>query len=147
MAIESNSDRLMSDINVTPFVDVMLVLLIIFMVSAPMMTQGVDVSLPEATAKALPAESEQQVMVTVRADGQIYINDHAVPMYALRAELIRFLEGHSDRQVFFRGDRSIDYGTAIRVMSEIKAAGVSKLGMVTVPLDGDKPPETAAQAG
>ena len=134
MALETNSDRLMSDINVTPFVDVMLVLLIIFMVSAPMMTQGVDVSLPKAVAKALPSDNEQ-LIVTINKDRQIYINDYEVSVDSLKGKLIKILEGRTDRQVYFRADEEIPYGTAIRVMSEIKGAGVEKLGMVTLPLD------------
>lgn len=133
MAIETNSDRLMSDINVTPFVDVMLVLLIIFMVSAPMMIQGVDVALPKATSKALPSETEQ-LMVTVDADNQVYINDYAVGLDSLREKLIKILEGRAERQVYFRADQGISYGLAVRVLAEIKGAGVEKLGMVTEPL-------------
>jgi biopolymer transport protein TolR len=137
MAIESNSDRLMSDINVTPFVDVMLVLLIIFMVSAPMMTQGVDVALPEAVSKALPSDVEQ-LMVTVDAQSTIYINDTAVPLDALQAKLAKILAGNRMREVYFRADKDIAYGMAVRVMSEIKGAGVEKLGMVTEPLGDEK---------
>ncbi|AOY59481.1 ExbD/TolR family protein [Desulfococcus multivorans] len=133
MAIESNSDRLMSDINVTPFVDVMLVLLIIFMVSAPMMTQGVDVALPEAVSKALPSDAEQ-LMVTVDAQNTIFINDYEVSLDSLQEKLIKILDGSHDRQVYFRADKDIAYGMAVRVMSEIKGAGVEKLGMVTEPL-------------
>lgn len=142
MAIETNSDRLMSDINVTPFVDVMLVLLIIFMVSAPMMIQGVDVALPKATSKALPSETEQ-LMVTVDAENRIYINDYTVGLDSLREKLIKILEGRQDRQVYFRADQGITYGLAVRVLSEIKGAGVEKLGMVTEPLP---PAESATKA-
>ncbi len=133
MAIETNSDRLMSDINVTPFVDVMLVLLIIFMVSAPMMTQGVDVALPHAVAKALPSE-EDQLMVTVDKDKQIFINDVPVALESLREKLLKILENRPGKQVYFRGDMQVSYGLAIQVMAEIKNAGVEKLGMVTDPL-------------
>jgi biopolymer transport protein TolR len=144
MAIESNSDRLMSDINVTPFVDVMLVLLIIFMVSAPMMVQGVDVSLPKAVSKSLPSDSEQ-LMVTVKSDSQIFINEYQVPIEGLQKKLASILEGRQDRQVYFRADKAITYGVAVRVMSEIKAAGVQKLGMVTEPLDSGLPPMNSEQ--
>jgi len=133
MAIETNSDRLMSDINVTPFVDVMLVLLILFMVSAPMMTQGVDVALPHAVAKALPSE-EDQLMITVDKDKQIFINDVPVALDSLREKLLKILENRPGKQVYFRGDREVSYGLAIQVMAEIKNAGVEKLGMVTDPL-------------
>lgn len=146
MAIESNSDRLMSDINVTPFVDVMLVLLIIFMVSAPMMTQGVDVALPEAVSKALPSDAEQ-LMVTVDAQNTIFINDYAVTLDSLQDKLIKILDGSRDRQVYFRADKDIAYGMAVRVMSEIKGAGVEKLGMVTEPLSDVKEAVSKKAAG
>lgn len=134
MALDTSSDRLMSDINVTPFVDVMLVLLIIFMVSAPMMTQGVDVSLPKAVAKALPSDTDQ-LMVTIDREQRIYINDSDVSLDSLKDKLIKILKGRTDREVYFRADKDISYGMAIRVMAEIKGAGVEKLGMVTLPLD------------
>ncbi|WP_373500783.1 protein TolR [Desulfococcus sp.] len=137
MAIETNSDRLMSDINVTPFVDVMLVLLIIFMVSAPMMTQGVDVALPQAVSKALPADQEQ-LMVTVDAKNMVYINDQEVSLDSLQDKLAKILDNNRERQVYFRADKDIAYGMAVRVMSEIKGAGVEKLGMVTEPLNAGR---------
>lgn len=144
MAIETNSDRLMSDINVTPFVDVMLVLLIIFMVSAPMMTQGVDVSLPQAVSEALPSDAEQ-LIVTVDADGRIFINEAAVTLESLRQKLAAILENGPDRPVYFRADRDLAYGTAVRIMSEIKSSGVRKLGMVTDPM-GPAASEAAAES-
>ena len=147
MAIDSNSDRLMSDINVTPFVDVMLVLLIIFMVSAPMMTQGVDVALPEAVSKSLPSDAEQ-LMVTVDAQNTIFINDYEVSLDSLQDKLIKILDGNRDRQVYFRADKNIAYGVAVRVMSEIKGAGIEKLGMVTEPIDaGNKAAVKKVNAG
>ena len=132
MAIETNSDRLMADINVTPFVDVMLVLLVIFMVTAPMMMQGVDVALPEATAKPIQAQKENLV-ITINKEQQVHINDFAVEMDFLGDKLAKILENQSDREVFFRSDESVPYGFVAKVMAAIKAAGVEKLGMVTVP--------------
>jgi biopolymer transport protein TolR len=137
MALETNSDRLMSDINVTPFVDVMLVLLVIFMVTAPMMMQGVDVALPEATAKPLDTPKENLV-ITIDKDQQVYINDFAVEPDYLREKLAKILETRSDREVYFRADKSIPYGLVVKVMAEIKGAGVEKLGMVTVPVEEDR---------
>lgn len=134
MAIGSNSDRLMSDINVTPFVDVMLVLLIIFMVTAPMMVQGVAVDLPEASAKAMESEKEN-LTVTIDRDANIYINDFQVRVDFLKEKLEKILAARKDREVFFRADKDVSYGIVVGVMAEIKAAGVEKLGMVTVPLD------------
>lgn len=126
--------RLMSDINVTPFVDVMLVLLIIFMVTAPMMVQGVNVSLPETTAQPLPSEKEH-LIVTIDIKGQVHINNYPVAMESLRLKLAKILEGRSDREVYLRADKNIPYGTVVKVMGEIKASGVEKLGMVTLPLE------------
>jgi biopolymer transport protein TolR len=137
MAIESNADRLMSDINVTPFVDVMLVLLVIFMVTAPMMMQGVDVSLPEATAKPLVSQKDNLV-ITIDKEQHIHINDFAVESDFLREKLSKILENQSDREVYFRADQSVPYGVVAKVMADIKAAGVEKLGMVTVPIEEDR---------
>jgi biopolymer transport protein TolR len=134
MAIGSGSDRLMSDINVTPFVDVMLVLLIIFMVTAPMMVQGVDVALPEVSATPMVTEKEN-LTVTIDRETNIYINDFQVRMDFLKDKLEKILAGKTDREVFFRADKDVPYGVVVSVMAEIKAAGVEKLGMVTDPFD------------
>jgi biopolymer transport protein TolR len=127
-----NNNSFMSDINVTPFVDVMLVLLIIFMVTAPMMTQGVDVALPEATAEPLPAEKEQ-LIISIDNKATVFINDVPVTVDDLNEKLKRIMSNRSDREVYLKADKDIPYGTVVRVMSEIKLAGVEKLGMVTMP--------------
>jgi biopolymer transport protein TolR len=132
-----NNNNFMSDINVTPFVDVMLVLLIIFMVTAPMMTQGVDVALPEATAEPLPAE-EENLMISIDNKATIFINDVPVTVDDLNEKLKRIMSNRSDREVYLKADKDIPYGTVVRVMSEIKLAGVEKLGMVTVPPTKDE---------
>ncbi|MDA8138887.1 MAG: protein TolR [Desulfobacteraceae bacterium] len=137
MAIETNSDRLMSDINVTPFVDVMLVLLVIFMVTAPMMMQGVDVALPAATAKPLVTQKENLV-ITVDKEQKVHINDYAVEVDFLRDKLSKILENRPDREVYFRADKDVPYGVVVNVMAEIKAAGVEKLGMVTIPVEEEQ---------
>jgi biopolymer transport protein TolR len=129
-----NNGRMMSDINVTPLVDVMLVLLIIFMVTAPMMMQGVDVSLPEATAEPLESEKEH-LIVTINTKNQVFINDFQVTVDGLGEKLGKILEGRSDREVFLKADKDISYGTVVQVMAAIKEAGVEKLGMVTEPSD------------
>lgn len=134
MAFGGNSDKLMSDINVTPLVDVMLVLLIIFMVTAPMMMQGVDVALPKTTSEPLTSEKEH-LIISIDADNQVYINDFKVTLDFLREKLARILEGRTDREVYLRADRHIPYGLVVRVMAEVKGAGVDKLGMITDPLD------------
>jgi len=133
MALGSESDRLISDINVTPFVDVMLVLLVIFMVTAPMMMQGVDVSLPETTSQPLAAKKEILV-ITINNQNQLFINNHKVAVDFLQEKLKKILEGRDNREVYLRADREISYGFVVHVMAEIKAAGVDKLGMVTEPI-------------
>jgi biopolymer transport protein TolR len=134
MAIGGSDDRLMSDINVTPFVDVMLVLLIIFMVTAPMMIEGVEVSLPEATAKPIATETEQ-LIVSIDRNNQVFINDFKVDAENLNEKLVKILKGRTDQEVYLRADKTISYGMVVYVMSEIKGAGVEKLGMITVPDD------------
>ena len=132
MTAGGNNSQLMSDINVTPFVDVMLVLLIIFMVTAPMMMQGVDVSLPEATAEPLESEKEH-LIITIDNNHQVFINDFQVTIDGLGEKLQKILQGRSDREVFLKADKDISYGTVVQVMAEVKGAGVEKLGMVTEP--------------
>jgi len=124
--------ELMSEINVTPFVDVMLVLLIIFMVTAPMMIQGVNVDLPEATAKPLDSEKEH-LIITINKDQQVYINDFEVTVEFLGEKLLKILQGRSDRDVYLKADKNIPYGIVVQVMAEIKGAGVEQLGMLTEP--------------
>jgi len=146
MAIGSGSDRLMSDINVTPFVDVMLVLLIIFMVTAPMMVQGVDVALPEVSATPMVTEKEN-LTVTIDREANIYINDFQVRMDFLKDKLEKILAGKTDREVFFRADKDVSYGVVVSVMAEIKAAGVDKLGMVTDPFDDQTIGQSSGKKG
>ncbi len=132
MALTGNSKEFMSDINVTPFVDVMLVLLIIFMVTAPMMIEGLNVDLPEATAKPLESEKEHLV-VTIDEDQQVYINDFKVGVDSLGDKLSKTLQGRRDREVYLKADKNIPYGIVVQVMAEVKKAGVEQLGMITEP--------------
>jgi len=134
MSLGGNDDRLMSEINVTPFVDVMLVLLIIFMVTAPMMIQGVEVSLPEATSKPLPSEQEQLV-VTIDQNNQVYINDFRVGVENLKEKLTHIVKNQKADEIYLRADKTVAYGMVVYVMSEIKGAGIEKLGMITDPVD------------
>ena len=136
MTIGGNSDRLMSDINVTPFVDVMLVLLIIFMVTAPMMIQGVDVSLPEATSGPLSSEKEQ-LIVTIDKKNQVYINDFRVDAENLKEKMMQIFKNRTDQDVYLRADKAVPYGMVVYVMSELKGAGIEKLGMITDPLENN----------
>ena len=132
MARTGNHRELMSDINVTPFVDVMLVLLIIFMVTAPMMVEGLNVDLPEATAKPLDSEKEHLV-ITIDKDKLVYINDFKVAVDYLGEKLNKMLQGRSDREVYLKADKNIPYGIVVQVMAEIKKAGIEQLGMITEP--------------
>jgi len=137
MRAGDNSDSFMSDINVTPFVDVMLVLLIIFMVTAPMMVQGLDVALPQVTAKPLETK-EEQLMITVNKDQQVFINDFQVTLDTLQDKLSKILQGRSNPEVYLKADRDVPYGMVAQAMAQIKDAGVDKLGMVTEPATPDK---------
>ena len=132
MKIGDKSGHLLSDINVTPFVDVMLVLLIIFMVTAPMMMQGMDVALPEATAEPLESEKEH-LIITLNTQNEIFINDFKVSVDGLGEKLSNILQGRAEREVFLKADKAISWGIVAQVMAEIKGAGVEKLGMVTEP--------------
>ena len=127
-----NRDELVSEINVTPFVDVMLVLLIIFMVTAPMMVQGVDVNLPRAAAAPLE-EKVDHLVISVRQDGQVYINEQAVGMDYLTRKLELILTDMGSRDVYLRADKDVPYGRVVDVMARIKKAGVTTLGMITLP--------------
>ncbi len=127
-----NRDDLVSEINVTPFVDVMLVLLIIFMVTAPMMVQGVDVNLPHAAAAPLE-EKVEHLVITVRQDGQVYLNEQAVGVDYLTRKLELILIDMGARDVYLRADKDVPYGRVVDIMARIKKAGVSNLGMVTLP--------------
>jgi len=134
MTPTSRDNGFMSDINVTPFVDVMLVLLIIFMVTAPMMMQGVDIDLPEATADSIGSEKEP-LIITIDKENQVYINNYKVSIDFLQEKLIKIREGRTDSEVYLKADKDISYGMVVQVMSLIKGAGIDKLGMVTEPDD------------
>ncbi|MGE4421374.1 MAG: protein TolR [Pseudodesulfovibrio sp.] len=136
MAIKTGGGFL-NEINVTPFVDVMLVLLIIFMVTAPLMTQGVEVDLPTTrTVRNLPQDSEHLVL-TVRKDGRIFLDEYQVSMDELEDHLKRLVAGQK-KQLFLRADKEVPYGTVVQVMGEIKAAGIDKLGIVAEEPKRDK---------
>lgn len=127
-----NNSDLMADINVTPFVDVMLVLLIIFMVTAPMMVQGINVALPEAAAGAIDTK-EESLLLSIDKEGSVYINDVKIELDFLQQKLGKILENRKSRDVYLSADRAVPYGVVVSVMAEIKNAGVEKLGMVTEP--------------
>jgi len=124
----------MADINVTPLVDVMLVLLIIFMVTAPMLTQGVDVNLPQASAKALRSD-EERLIITVDSNSRVFVGKQPVEFNRLGGVLREIVARRSDRQVYFRADRAVPYGFVVKVIAEVRNSGIEKLGMVTEPLE------------
>lgn len=122
---------LMSEINVTPFVDVMLVLLIIFMVSAPLLTVGVPIDLPDTQAKAMNADT-QPITVSVNAEGQIYLQETEIGIDEVVAKLEAISKTGYNERIFVRGDKSADYGTVMKVMARISAAGFKNIGLVTL---------------
>jgi biopolymer transport protein TolR len=122
--------QFVSQINVTPLVDVMLVLLVIFMVTAPMIQQGVEVSVPRVKASALPGK-EEQFVVSITRNQEIYLNDTKLGLDQLTEKLQAIALARPDREVFVRADEEVPYGTVIRTMAAIKAAGIENVGMVT----------------
>ncbi len=125
--------RVMSEINVTPFVDVMLVLLIIFMVTAPLLTVGVDVDLPETTANPIAGQDEP-LAVSIDAEGNIYLQDTQVPMAELVPMLERISERNYELRIFLRADRNVEYGTVMTAMGRMNAAGYTRIALVTEPV-------------
>jgi len=131
----SGSRMVLSEINVTPFVDVMLVLLIIFMVTAPMMQQGLDVQLPETSNSGVPTTDEPFVIV-IKKDGTIRAGEANLKMVGLKDKLKAIFDTRKNRQVYIQADRQVDYGTVAEVMGEIRAAGIFSIGLITVPKAG-----------
>jgi len=121
----------MSEINVTPFVDVMLVLLIVFMVSAPLLTSGVPVDLPETQAKPLALEKEP-VTITVDPEGKIFIKEDEVTIDDLVPKLSELTANNPEERIYVRGDRSANYGMIMRVMGTINGAGYKHIGLVAL---------------
>ncbi|AKF83214.1 biopolymer transporter TolR [Myxococcus fulvus 124B02] len=131
----------MSEINVTPMVDVMLVLLIIFMVTAPLIQQGVKVNLPET--KAAPVEAtEKKVVLSIDAGKKVYIGDAEVALEELEAKLAANAKVQADKEVFLHADRDVPYGTVVEVMAAAQRAGINNVGMITDPSTGAKTSNT-----
>lgn len=128
---------LVAEINVTPLVDVMLVLLIIFMVTAPMMTQGLEVELPETTAKSL-RQDDEPLVVTLNKEGEISLRKIKVNNIQLREQLAAMGEEEKKRPIYLHADKNVPYGSVVNVMADIKQAGFEKLGMVTQPEEEKK---------
>ena len=126
----SAASRPISDINITPLVDVILVLLIIFMVTAPMLQMGIDVNLPRVKAKTVDV-GEEKLILTINNGEEIFINKYKTSITGLQAKLENIFSSRIDREIFMRADKEVPYGFVVRVMSEVRKAGVDKLGMIT----------------
>lgn len=147
MSLGKGGRGYMAEINVTPFVDVMLVLLIIFMVTAPMLTQGVDVDLPKTrSVRTLPAGTDHLVL-TVKKDGSIFLDEYGVPFEDLQNHLQNLVVAQN-KQLYLRADKEVAYGIVVKVMGEIKSVGIEKLGIVAESADqpgDDKAKQVPAQ--
>jgi len=129
---ERASRTVLSEINVTPFVDVMLVLLIIFMVTAPMMQQGLDVELPE-TASTGVATNDEPFILVVKKNREIIIGEAKIQLNDLRTRLKAIFETRKNKQVYLQADRHVEYGVVAEAMGEIRAAGIYQIGLITIP--------------
>jgi biopolymer transport protein TolR len=127
-------DEVLAEINVTPLVDVMLVLLIIFMIATPMLHQGVEVALPQVASENLPLRTEDPMVITVTKDELVYLKNEPVHPSQLVERLRPIMEGRRDESVFIKGDRDAPYGAVLRVIDIINAAGTYRIGLVTEPV-------------
>ena len=129
---KSSSREPMSEINVTPFVDVMLVLLIIFMVTAPLLTVGVQVDLPESSADSLP-DDQEPLTLTINSKGEIFIQEHKVNFDKVVPKILAISKNRTDTRIYVRGDKTINYGRVLEVMGVLSGAGFSKVALISEP--------------
>ncbi len=122
----------LSEINVTPLVDVMLVLLVVFMITAPMMQQGIDIQLPRTATAGIETKSEPLIL-TIKANKKIYWGSTAVASINLNTKLKAHFKTQKQKQVYIKADKSVDYGLVAEVIAEVKAAGIENVGLVTLP--------------
>jgi biopolymer transport protein TolR len=128
-----DDDQVLADINVTPLVDVMLVLLIIFMVTAPMLHQGVEVALPQVDAKALPQRVEDPLILSINRDGMVYVKDQPIHPTQLLDRLAPMLRARGDDQLFLKGDRDVPFGKVVEILDLLQKNGITRVGIVTEP--------------
>jgi len=128
----SNKDRMLSEINMVPFIDVVLVLLIIFMVTTPLLYRGLKINLPKTNSNSLK-KPVPKVIISVTTGKQLYVNGHAVTWEALEAILVRHYKEDKRVVVYLKADRKVDYGTVVHLMDLVKMAGINRLGMITAP--------------
>ena len=133
MDVGESGQGYLSDINVTPLVDVMLVLLIIFMVTAPMMMHGVKVNLPKTESKSIKTK-EDPLLLTITKQRLIFIENYKVELKALKKKLKKIFANRAEKEILLQGDKDVPYGFVIEVMSQVKEAGITKVGMITEPL-------------
>ena len=134
MAFDHQQEDNISQINITPLVDVMLVLLVIFMVTAPILQQGVAVELPQVAAGPVDGQ-DSSVVVTVGKDGKIHLDNRALRLEELQQTLVETMQKQPERSVYLRADKGVQYGKVVEVMAVLRNAGVKKLGMMTSPLE------------
>ena len=135
MPLDSPRSPVMAQINVTPLVDVMLVLLVILMITAPMLQQGVSVNLPQATTTPL-ASQDTEAIVAVTADGKIHLDNTILSVEELQQQLSALAQAHPGQAIRLRADKTVPYGLVAEVMAVVRNAGITKIGMITVPRQG-----------
>jgi biopolymer transport protein TolR len=133
MGIGETRDNLISEINVTPLVDVMLVLLIIFMVTAPMMTYGVKVNLPQTESKSIKTK-EDPLILSITKQRLVFIENYKVALGDLKEKLEKISSNRAENEILLQADKDVPYGFVMEVMSQVKGAGITKVGMITEPL-------------
>ena len=132
LQLNRSSKEPMSEINVTPFVDVMLVLLIIFMVTAPLLTVGVQVDLPESAADSL-SEDQEPLTLSINSKGEVFIQEHQVEFEKIVPKIMAIANNRTDTRIYVRGDRTINYGRVLEVMGRLSGAGFSKVALISEP--------------
>ena len=130
--LNRSSKEPMSEINVTPFVDVMLVLLIIFMVTAPLLTVGVQVDLPETAADSL-SEDQEPLTLSINSKGEVFIQEHQVEFEKIVPKILAIAKNRTDTRIYVRGDRTINYGRVLEIMGKLSGAGFSKVALISEP--------------